>query len=385
MSQSKSCSPVVPALAVLCLLGGCDTGLPESGPSPEAGLVRQAAVTGLDLSALDVAASCDATALTLSATIKNEARTGITPSTAAIYAGVPGAEATLLGTVQVPYLVGGERFGFQFSATVPEGTTHVTVVADDEGFYPEDDETNNAATLALPAPCSTNTAPVALCRDVTVAADASCRASASIDHGSYDGDGLPAALATAQSPAGPYPLGTTPVSLEVSDGAATATCTAAVTVVDTLPPVPGAGRGLVLAPSATSAYVSVSLADCALPATDNCGGTLDVQQAGTITRVSSDESDDALSLLRLLACDDIQLAPDGKSARVRAEAALLGNGRVYTFTYGVTDASGNTATGTCDVRVPALLGQPAVDSGTVFCQGTGCPQGTTDHGLLCPR
>lgn len=374
-------SHALPALAALFLLGGCDGGLPPEAPS--APVSQQAALGVLDLSVLDVAASCEATALTLSAVIKNEGPTGLAASTAAVYAGEPGAGGTRLSTVQVPFLVGQERFGFQLSLTVPEGTTKVFVVADEDGIFREDDETNNVAAFLLPAPCVTNHAPVALCQDVTVAADASCGASASVDRGSFDPDGFPGPFSTVQLPAGPYLPGTTPVSLQVSDGATTATCTAAVTVVDTMAPTPGASRGLVLTPSAGSDYVWVSLADCVTPATDNCGGTLDMQQAGTLTRIHSDEQDDALSLLRVLACDDIQLSPDRKSALVRAEAGLLGNGRVYTFTYEVRDGAGNAATGTCDVRVPALLGRPAVDSGPAFCQGTGCPQGTTDHGLLC--
>jgi hypothetical protein len=374
-------SPALRALAALFLLGGCEGGLPPDAPSALVG--QQAGLGGLDLSARDVVASCEATALTLSATIQNEGPTGLAESTAAVYAGAPGAGGTRLGLVKIPFLVGREAFGFQLSLTVPEGTTQVFVVADEDGIFVEDDEANNVAAFLLPAPCVSNGPPMALCQDVTVAADASCQALASVDHGSFDPDGFPGAFSTVQLPAGPYFPGTTPVSLQVSDGAATATCAATVTVVDTLAPVPGASRGLVLTPSAGSDYVWVSLADCVKPATDNCGGTLDVQQAGTLTRISSDEQDDALSLLRLLACNDIQLSADRKSALVRAEAALLGNGRVYTFTYEVRDGAGNAATGTCDVRVPALLGQPAVDSGPAFCQGTGCPRGTTDHGLLC--
>lgn len=337
----------------------------------------------MDLVAVDLSASCDATALSLSAAIWNASPTGLAGSTAAIYAGAPGAGGTRLGTVSVPFLVGGERFGFQLSFTVPEGTTQVFVVADEDGVFAEDDEANNVAAFLMPTPCATNQLPAALCQNVTVQADASCQASASIDSGSHDPDGFPGGFSAVQSPAGPFPLGTTPVQLHVSDGAASSTCSAAVTVVDASAPAPGASRGLVVAPTVGSDYVLVSLADCALPATDNCGGTLDVGQSGVITRVSSDERDDALSLLRLLACDDIKLSADRKSALVRAEAALLGNGRVYTFTYVVRDAAGNASNGTCAVRVPALLGSPAVDSGVTFCQGTDCPQGTTGHGLLC--
>ena len=78
--------------------------------------------------------------------------------------------------------------------------------------------------------------PVVKCKDVTVSAGADCSANASIDDGSYDpnpGD----TITLSQSPAGPYPLGTTPVTLTVTDNhGASSSCTATVTVVDTTPP-----------------------------------------------------------------------------------------------------------------------------------------------------
>ncbi|MFP2926552.1 CARDB domain-containing protein [Pyxidicoccus sp. 3LG] len=374
----------IPTLATLILLGGCNAELPEEASSvrEQPALEGQASAlggdgfSGLDLSAVDLAASCDATTLTLSAAVKNEKGSGIAGSRAGIYAG-----ATRLGVVEVPFLVGGERFPFQLTFTVPEGTTQVSVVADDDLAYPEDNEANNTASITFTVPCSTNQEPDALCKDVVVAADDTCQASASVDNGSHDPDGFPNPVTVVQSPAGPYGLGSTPVQLTVSDGMGTQTCSATVTVVDTTAPVPGASRNLVLQPSAGSDYTLVNLSDCALPPADNCGGAMDLQQSATLVRVSSDEGDDALSLLRLLACDDVQLSADRKSALVRAESALLGNGRVYTFTYEVKDAAGNASTGTCKVRVPALLGNPAVDSGTAYCQGEGCPPRTGSRGL----
>lgn len=78
-----------------------------------------------------------------------------------------------------------------------------------------------------------NQPPVALCSDVTVRLTGSTTAEASIDAGSHDPDGT--AVTVSQSPAGPYPIGTTNVALTVtdSDGAA-ASCTATVTVLPVL-------------------------------------------------------------------------------------------------------------------------------------------------------
>ncbi len=373
----------VSTLAALFILGGCDGTLPEESPPGLEVQRQESKLTGLDLSVVDVVASCAMTSLSISGAIKNEGLTGIGGSTAAIYAETPTGGSQRMGLISVPFLVGGESFPFALSYTVPEGTTRVTVVADEGDVFPEDDEENNSVSIDFEIPCATNQQPVASCGNVTVSANAACQGVASIDNGSFDPDSFPGPFSVTQSPSGPFPLGTTPVQLSVSDGLATSTCSANVTVVDTSAPVLGGNRGLVLQPTAGSDYVLVSLADCALPATDNCGGTLDMNASATLLRVTSDEPNDALSLLRLLACEDIKLSPDRKSAMVRAESALLGNGRVYNFTYSVQDASGNATIGTCNVKVPALLGNPAIDSGVSYCQGDGCPAGSRYPGLLC--
>src|SRR5439155_6355498 len=84
--------------------------------------------------------------------------------------------------------------------------------------------------------CTTpNAVPVAKAKNVTVFADDTCSANASIDDHSSDADGDP--LTITQSPPGPYPLGTTPVQLTVTDPkGATSQATATVTVVDNTPP-----------------------------------------------------------------------------------------------------------------------------------------------------
>jgi hypothetical protein len=73
--------------------------------------------------------------------------------------------------------------------------------------------------------------PHAVCAARTVCTQPNrCSAAASIDNGSFDPDGN--AITLASSPAGPYPRGTTPVTLLVSDGPESASCAATVTVND---------------------------------------------------------------------------------------------------------------------------------------------------------
>lgn len=80
-----------------------------------------------------------------------------------------------------------------------------------------------------------NNPPVARCANRTVPADSNCQADASVDDGSFDPDGDDITLV--QSPAGPYSLGSHPVTLTVTDdGGNSASCQATVTVVDNTPP-----------------------------------------------------------------------------------------------------------------------------------------------------
>lgn len=71
--------------------------------------------------------------------------------------------------------------------------------------------------------------PIALCRNVTVSADSNCQGIASVNTGSYHPDGDP--ITIVQTPSGPYNLGSTVVTLTVTDGSGTSTsCVGTVTV-----------------------------------------------------------------------------------------------------------------------------------------------------------
>ncbi len=141
------------------------------------------------------------------------------------------------------------------------GKHKITVVAyDKRGAY-------NSATMTLEV---VNAPPVAKCKDVTVDADASCMATASVDNGSFDPDG--GVLTSVQTPPGPYPLGKTTVTLKVTDADGSEdSCTAVVTVRDKTPPT------ITCPPSMTVNATSPSGATVTFAepeASDNCPGPL---------------------------------------------------------------------------------------------------------------
>jgi hypothetical protein len=74
-----------------------------------------------------------------------------------------------------------------------------------------------------------NNSPVAICKNVIVNGDSDCKGDASINDGSYDPDGNPITIALI--PAGPYSLGSTLITLTVTDSfGASNSCSATVTV-----------------------------------------------------------------------------------------------------------------------------------------------------------
>lgn len=222
------------------------------------------------------------------------------------------------------------------------------------GFYSGDGNyLASSSTPLLLAVNSSNQSPIASCKSVTVSAGTACVANASINNNSYDPDGDP--LTITQSPAGPYRLGTSAVTLTVADNkGASSSCTATVTVVDrSLPTVSSA----VTTPSLWPPNHDLINVGLSYNAQDNCssGGAIKYQ-----VKVYANEDDEA-------ATGDGNFSPDAKAfnagaLRLRAERKGEGNGRVYLIVITATDIAGNIGISCTTVVVPISQSTRAINA-----------------------
>jgi hypothetical protein len=188
--------------------------------------------------------------------------------------------------------------------------------------------------------------PVAKAKDVVVFADDTCGTGASIDDESSDADGD--ALTITQTPAGPYPLGTTSVLLTVVDrNGATSQATATVTVVDGTPPAISCPAPITVStsPGACSAPVAFTT-----PASDSCspiasissshasGSTFAVGQT-TVTSTATDTAGNAAS------CPVVVNVVDQEPPSISALSVEVGRPRKTTdsLDYGMQQDEGTNA------------------------------------------
>ena len=150
------------------------------------------------------------------------------------------------------------------------------------------------------------------------------------------------------------PIGTTTVSLLVSDGTKISEpSNVEITVEDTTPPVIESftvNPDTLWPPNHKMVPIEVTIT-----ATDNCDA-LPTVELTSITMDEEDETntydpnyDDTSGDGHTL--DDIQVEADGIIS-LRAERSGTGDGRIYTVIYSATDASGNNATAQAIVTVP---------------------------------
>jgi hypothetical protein len=150
-------------------------------------------------------------------------------------------------------------------------------------------------------------------------------------------------------PTAVFPLGITTVTITATDASGNiASDTVVVNVVDTtLPEISVAVSPDTLWP-ANHKMVDIT-------ATVTVNDICDAAPTVVLTSVTSNEPDDAKGNGNGKTVDDIQGADIGTEDyifQLRAERAGGGDGRVYTITYTVTDASGNSASASATVVVP---------------------------------
>ncbi|MBV9925986.1 MAG: DUF5011 domain-containing protein [Acidobacteria bacterium] len=146
--------------------------------------------------------------------------------------------------------------------------------------------------------------------------------------------------------------------------------TRTVTVVDTIAPTITVNG---LTPSlwpANHKYKTFALTDFVTGVSDSCNTTLGVSSV-VIEKVTSDEIENGNGDGNTT--NDIVIGADCKSFQVRAERDGGGNGRVYTVTFKVTDASGNVGRTTATIVVPHNPGETPVNSGVHYTVNGSCP------------
>jgi len=118
-------------------------------------------------------------------------------------------------------------------------------------------------------------------------------------------------------------------------------------------------------------YQTIHVTDFVLSAQDACDPNVN-RNSVYIWKITSDEAENGPGSGNTL--NDIVIAPDCKSAQMRAEREGGGDGRVYTIYFKVKNAVGNFSTATAQVFVPkSQNGDGAVDSGPHYTVTSSCP------------
>jgi Concanavalin A-like lectin/glucanases superfamily/HYR domain/Immunoglobulin domain len=162
-------------------------------------------------------------------------------------------------------------FGNNLAGATGSSITITNVTKANEGLYSVRVSNAFGAVTSSIATLLVHMLPIAQCKNVQVSADDTCSAMASVDAGSFSPkDG---AVTVAQSPPGPYPLGTNLVTLSVTDTLGiTVFCNALVVVFDNTPPMIHCPPNITVE-FATEIGTAVSFD---AQANDNCSGAMPV-------------------------------------------------------------------------------------------------------------
>jgi hypothetical protein len=218
-----------------------------------------------------------------------------------------------------------------------------------------------------------DTPPAITCpADITVnAPTGTCSASVNFTVMASDNCSVPSVV-TGKASGSVFPLGTTTVVATATDAASNSrSCSFTVTVKDVgAPVITTNGQTITLWPP-NHKYATVKVTDLVASAVDTCDPGVGIGSV-RIAGVTSDEPNNSGGDGNTT--NDILIAADCKSVQLRSERMGNGNGRVYTITFKVTDASGNVSTATAKVTVPhSQNGSAAVDDGPHYTVLGGCP------------
>ena len=223
-----------------------------------------------------------------------------------------------------------------FGQIVGDATTFGEI--EDDGFF-------------VSVPNSKNIPPTAKSKNVTVAADNTCTATASINDGSFDADSGDT-ITLAQTPAGPYSIGTTTVTLTVTDShGATSVSSATVTVVDTTAPIITLNGSNPMTVECHGTFT-----DPGASANDNCAGSVTVITTGsvnpnapgtyTLTYSAVDSSSNKISVTRTVLVKDTTppVAPVLTNITAQCSATLIAPTAIDACAGSVTGTTTNLLT-----------------------------------------
>lgn len=322
------------------------------------------------------AASADATAdqQTITASLTVDATTATDPSDQTVCQGANANFSTsTTGSVNsIAWTVDGSPAGNTASITVPTGSLspgNHTVVVTVTGAC---NTVTQTATLTVNAStATTDPADVSVCQGAM--ANFSTTASGTgpfsyawlLDGSPFNGNSPSISIDTSSLSPGNHS-----VQVTTTGACGSAVQTATLTINNTPPVITLSQTNIVVWPP-NHQYQTFNVSDFVASASSTCDPNVDASDV-YIVSVSSDESDNSTGADGNT-INDIVIAPDCKSVQLRAERDGDLDGRVYTITFKVTDANGNSTTVTATVKVPLNINGNAVNSGVNHTVNSACP------------